>query len=96
MNNGEGNNSGNIKPDFSRLVSSLYSAIRYNLGDIKVKGLKSQDTNLEMARFNLDLLEVLALKTEGNLTDEEDILLKDIISEAKLAIASHLKEEKES
>jgi len=39
---------------------------------------------LDLARFHIDLLEVLELKTKGNLTDEESRLLSRALNELRL------------
>jgi len=76
-------------PSFERLVSSLYSAVLYNLGEIKVLGMPETPENLLLARFNLGLLIILKEKCRGNLTDDEAQFLEMIISNAQEAIAKH-------
>ncbi|NLT77296.1 MAG: DUF1844 domain-containing protein, partial [Planctomycetes bacterium] len=48
--------------------------------------------DLEMARYNIDMLEVLEAKTKGNLTAEEAQVLKNTLSELRMGfvqIAEH-------
>ena len=85
-----------IEPSFQSLISSIYSAILYNLGEIKIKGIDKHEENKEMAQFNIGLLEMLEKKTCGNLTGEEEHLLKNLVATAKLNYARHLEEPKES
>ena len=40
-----------VSPSFESLVSSVYSAILLNLGEIKVKGAGEVSENLEIAKF---------------------------------------------
>lgn len=61
-----------VDPSFESLVSSVYSAVLLNLGEIKVKGVGGMNENLEIAKFNIGLLKMLDEKTKGNLTEEEN------------------------
>ncbi len=56
---------------FAMIVSSLVAQTLIALGSIEspVDGQRTRD--LEAAKFSIDLLQVLADKTKGNLTDEE-------------------------
>ncbi len=82
-------------PNFISLVSSIYSAVLYNLGEITIKETDTIVTNLNMARYNISLLKVLKEKTEGNLNEEELIALEDYISASEKIYAEHLKNEEE-
>lgn len=75
-----------VEPSFQSLVSSIYSAIMLNLGQLKVKGAGEIGENIEMSRFNLKLLEMLGEKTKGNLNQEEEIFLKNLITAAKIKL----------
>lgn len=46
---------------------------------------------LEMAQFNIDMIGVLEEKTKGNLTDEEQTLLTQVLSELRLVYADTAK-----
>ncbi len=85
-----------IEPSFESLITSVYSAVLYNLGEIKLRGIETTEENLEMAKFNIGLLEVLRDKTAGNLSKEEDALITNLISTAKMRFVEHTKEVKES
>ena len=41
--------------------------------------------NLDVAKFQIDTLEILTKKTEGNRTDEESKLLEDLLHAVRLA-----------
>jgi len=78
-----------VSPSFESLVSSVYSAILLNLGEIKVKGAGEVSENLEIAKFNIGLLKMLEEKTKGNLTDEEDSYLHGVILNSMEKLREH-------
>lgn len=66
------------QPSFLDLVSILAEPVAVYLGDVKLPdGRKAE--NLNMARFHIDLLDVLREKTEGRLTDQEHAVLDDLL-----------------
>jgi len=79
-----------VNPSFESLVSSIYSAVLFNLGEIKVKGMDSVCDSLEMARFNIGLLEMLEEKTKGNLSQEESAYLQSVLSNSREKLSEHL------
>ena len=78
-----------VSPSFESLVSSVYSAILLNLGEIKVEGAGEVSENLEIAKFNIGLLKMLEEKTKGNLTDEEDSYLHGVILNSMEKLREH-------
>jgi hypothetical protein len=78
-----------LTPTFTSLVSSVYSAILYNLGELKLRGAAEVPINLDLARFNLGLLEMLREKSRGNLTDDEALFLAETIATAKIFLEKH-------
>lgn len=65
-------------PSFFDLVAMLAEPVPIYLGDAVLPD--GQDaTNLEMARFYIDLLAVLRQKTGGNLTAQESAFLEDLL-----------------
>ena len=63
---------------FADLVSILVEPIALFLGDSSLPDGKSVE-NLELARFHIDLLDVLKRKTESNLSSDERALLDDLL-----------------
>jgi hypothetical protein len=55
----------------------------FALGLLHVEG-QTRHVDLEIARFNIDLLEVLEKKTKGNLTDEESKILESALGELRM------------
>ena len=50
------------------------------------------EPNLELARYSIDMLELLAVKTEGNLEAEEKKFLEEIIHQLRLKYLEVAKE----
>ena len=72
------------KGDFSTLVSMLVSQTLFALGLLHPKDEQPQ-LNLELAKFNIDLLEALVEKTKGNLSDDEKQMLESSLDELRMA-----------
>ena len=69
------------------LVSMLATQAFFALGLIRTQEEQDQEKepDLEMAKFNIDLLGMLEEKTKGNLTEQEDKLLKETLSQLRMA-----------
>lgn len=72
------------KGDFSTLVSMLVSQTLFTLGLLHHKDEQPQ-VNLELAKFNIDMLDALVEKTKGNLSDEEKQMLENSLDELRMA-----------
>ena len=72
------------KPDFAGFVLSLANTAMLNLGVIPNPMGGDTEVNIEGARQMIDILEILDEKTRGNLTEEEDHLLKQILAELRM------------
>ena len=70
---------------FNALVISLASSAAVHFGDLgdPVTGEK-QPPNLLAARHAIDLLSILEEKTKGNLTEEEQQVLKQVLVELRM------------
>jgi len=72
------------KGDFAALISMLVTQAFYALGAIKIEG-QEKDADLELARYNIDMLETLEEKTKGNLSENEETVLGNTLSEIRMA-----------
>ncbi len=72
---------------FPTLVNSLVTQILLYLGDLTPRGVEPQ-VNLDMAKFNVDLLGVLEEKTKGNLSPEEQKMLDNALYEVRMRYVS--------
>jgi len=80
--------SGPLPPaELSGLVSMLATQAFFALGLVHAQGEpeEKKEPDLEMAKFNIDLLGMLEEKTKGNLTDQEAKLLKDTLNQLRMA-----------
>jgi hypothetical protein len=76
---------GSLPPgNFAALVSMLTTQALFALGFLQIKGQEKREPDLAMAKYNIDMLETLHEKTKGNLTDEEEKVLGDTLSELRM------------
>lgn len=74
--------------NFAALVSMLTTQALFALGLIRVRGEEEHEPDLEMARYNIDMLETLSEKTKGNLSPEEQKVLKSTLSDLRMGFVS--------
>ena len=75
----------NLPPiNFETFLLSLGTATLVALGEIENPMTKKKEENLESAKHNIDILEMLYEKTKGNLSEREDKLLSGILYESRL------------
>jgi hypothetical protein len=78
--------------DFSTFIFSLFSSALIQLGDMADPVTGKLEKNLQAAKQTIDILDILAKKTEGNLNDEEAHLLKNASAELKWKYIDTVKE----
>jgi hypothetical protein len=70
--------------DFTTFVLSMSTSCMVLLGEIdSPEG--GRQTDLAMAKHNIEILEMLAIKTEGNLSGEEERLLDQVLVDLRNA-----------
>ncbi len=74
----------NLEANFSTLVLSVASSAAMCLGMAPNPSTGKTEVDKDMAKFNIDLLETLRKKTQNNLSQEEEKLLNQLISDLKL------------
>ncbi len=72
------------KIDLTTFFLSIASAAYMGLGLGPRGNDEKSELNLELARQNIDLLELMSLKTKGNRSSEEDRLLDGLLFELRL------------
>lgn len=77
---------------FSGFVYSLSTTCLMHLGKIPDPSTQRIEKNLILAKQTIDLLEILAEKTKGNLTPEEDSLLKSVLTDLRVLYVKALSE----
>jgi hypothetical protein len=71
--------------DFSTLVLSLANTALFQLGFLKTPESGDAGKDLQGARQTIDLLGLLEQKTRGNLTEQEEKVLKDTLFQLRMA-----------
>ncbi len=69
---------------FTALVMSLNASALLHLGEISDPAGGGRRQDLEMAKHTIDTLALLQKKTVGNLDDEEQQLLQNVLYDLKL------------
>lgn len=80
--------------DFPALVASLASGALLALGLFPDAEGKTPSPDLERAQYAIDLLDMLAVKTRGNLTPEEERHLQGALHELHLAFVEAVRRSK--
>jgi hypothetical protein len=70
--------------DLAALISMLTTQALFSLGLLQVKGQDRREPDLELARYNIDMLQTLEAKTKGNLTEDEETVLQNTLSELRM------------
>ncbi len=71
--------------DFSGLVSMLTTQAFFALGLIRTEEDKEQPADLQSAKYNIDMLEVIEQKSKGNLTEDEEKLLSGALHQLRMS-----------
>ena len=71
--------------NFLTLVQSYRVQSLYCLGMLKLPGAEQGEVNLDAAKHNIDMLQVLEDKTKGNLSEEEKQFLGQVMHEVRMA-----------
>ena len=69
---------------FSYVVDTFRSSANISLGKIKNPVTNKIDVNLVQAEYYLDILSMLQKKTKNNLTEYEEQMLINIVSELRM------------
>ena len=69
---------------FANLVMMFHSATMQHLGKIKNPVSDAIERDLIQAQLTIDLLDMLAAKTKGNLSEDENKFLTNVVRELKL------------
>lgn len=73
-----------IKIDLTTFFLSIASAAYMGLGIAPRGPGEKADENLPLAKQNIDLLELMQSKTQGNRTSEEDRLIDQLLFELRM------------
>lgn len=70
--------------NFSTFIFSLNASALVNLGDIENPATGKKEKNLPLAKQTIDILGMLEKKTRGNLSGDEENLLKNLLYDLRL------------
>lgn len=73
------------KPELSQIISVFGMQALMACGKIMNPMTRKFETDLAMAQYHIGVLEVLASKTAGNLTPEEEQLFEETMHQAHMA-----------
>ena len=77
--------------NFSTFVFSLSSSVLLHLGEMPDPATNKKVLNLSLAKQSIDILVMLQEKTSGNLDEEEENLLKNLLYELRMKYVAHSK-----
>ena len=75
---------------FMGLVLMFHAAAMQHMGKTKNPISDKVERSLDQAQFVIDTLDALVVKTKGNLSDEEDRFLTNVMKELKLNYVEEL------
>jgi hypothetical protein len=76
---------------FAQLVMVFHAAALQQMGKVKNPLTDKVERDLAAAQSSIDILDMLKEKTKGNLTAEEERMLKDVLMELKLNYVDEVK-----
>jgi hypothetical protein len=70
--------------NLAALISMLATQALFALGLLQIKGQEERKPDLELAKYNIDMLQTLEEKTRGNLSKEEETVLANTLNELRM------------
>ncbi len=80
-----------FEPSFKLFISSISMQTMIAMGKLENPVTQKLEKNMEQARYLIDTLAILQEKTKGNLTEEEDSLLKDSLFNLRMMYVEETK-----
>jgi hypothetical protein len=87
----EGEQAEPFQVDFSAFIMSLTSSAFYHLGDMADPTTGKKEVNLPAVQQTIDMLIMLREKTKGNLKEDENKLLEQLIYELQVKYVAKTK-----
>ena len=81
---------------FLILVLNFQTTAMIGMGKIKNPVTNEIKRNLDDAKFSIDMLHMLAAKTKGNLTKDEDAFLQKALTELRINYIDEIKKDEET
>ena len=70
--------------DFTGLVSMLATQAFFAMGILRAENDEARKPDLNAAKYNIDMLEIIQKKTENNLTEQETNLLQETLHQVRM------------
>jgi len=70
--------------NFPALISTLATQSLFAMGLLQIKGQEKKEADLELAKYNIDMLATIEEKTKGNLTEDEEKILANTLSDLRM------------
>jgi hypothetical protein len=70
--------------DFTGLVSMLATQAFFAMGALRAENDEEREPDLNAAKYNIDMLEIIQKKTENNLTEQESDLLQGTLHQVRM------------
>lgn len=77
--------------DFASFLVGMYSQTLIYLGEIPSPDTSLISKNVEAAKQNIDILNILEEKTKGNLSQDEEKLMTEILNNLRLIFVKKVK-----
>ena len=87
----EKNGKKELPVDFSSLILSLSTSALIHLGNIPDPLTNKREERLPVVGQTIDLIEILKDKTKGNLTNEEERLIEDLLFDLRMRYIEEMK-----
>jgi len=87
------NDAGACLPEinFPTFIMSLNASALFNLGVLENPATGKKEKNLTLAKQTIDILCLLEEKTRGNLSNDEDLMLKNILYDLRIIYVKEIK-----
>jgi len=66
------------------LINMLTTQALFAMGVLQVKGQENHPVDLQLAKYNIDMLGVLEEKTKGNLSEDEQAAIDNTLNELRM------------
>lgn len=76
---------------FSTFILSLSTSALVHLGELPDPITNKKEVNLQLAKQTISIIEMLKEKTKGNLTNEEESLLDNVLYDVRLKYLNQAK-----
>lgn len=81
-----------VEANFLQFLSGMSAQTLMHLGALENPLTRARTVDLPNAKYSIDLLDIIAEKTKGNLTEEEDKYLQSSLHDLKLRYTSVVSE----